>query len=1183
MLLTLDAGCGPELVPPEQAPGTTREALGEGPAFLVKDINTLATTNLGSAPKHFVAIDGALYFAASNNTAGEELWKTDGTSAGTVMVADLCAGPCSAKPRSLTAMEGALYFFAADSSGTLGLWRSDGTLAGTQLLLGVDGNNNYSTLKLTPIRGRLYFGLYTQASGNELWTSDGTAEGTKLLKDLRPGSGDSYPSDFFALEDTIYFRASNSEAGGELWSTDGTAEGTALVKDIYPGNTSSSPSSFIAYNGLLYFTAIEAAGLWSLFKSDGTAAGTVKVRDFLYMESLVLFNGRIYFSANDPTAGLQLWQSDGTTAGTVLAVDLRPGIPVPNVSSVRKVGDHLFFTAYDATAARAMWRSDGTLAGTQRLLTAPRYMDNFNVVGGSLYFTAEESSFSAELWVSDLTTTGTHIVKDINPGTSAGAFSTNATNYFGTLDGVLYFGASDGSTGNELWRSDGTAAGTTQVRDIFAPFSESAPSNLILSNGLVFFTANDGSYGTELWRTNGTTTGTYRYWDLCRGACSPILSPFAVHGLNIFYTNASDGIGGSGPARLMRSPTSSGTSGALPVDTSLTVTSPRLVSFKSWLYFRARDTAYGDVLRMTNGSSTTRASETTGRSLFAPDQWVVSNGMLFFTADDGSGSFGTELYKTDGGYQDVTQVKDIWPGPSTSFPLHLTDVNGTLFFRATDGTGPSNQLWKSDGTSAGTVKVATFFPDRFGELNNFKNVSGTLFFFASDQTTTSLWKSDGTSAGTVKVKDLPVRYHAQSTYFATVGNTLYFGMRDDAHGHELWKSDGTPEGTGIVMDILPGRNGGLAAQSYNDGALVSTLLPLPEGLLLFSASDGENGMELWMTDGTAERTVRLTDLAPGGASSTPTSLTRAGDLIYFAATDAVRGRELWALRVADLLDRTPPSVSCPADVVVEAPSPAGASVTYPAAVATDDNSAPPSLTYSRPSGSDFPLGTTAVTVTARDLVGNRATCAFTVTVRDTTAPVLQCAPDVTAWTTSEDGARVHYAPSSARDAISHTTLSYDLPSGGVFPLGRTTVNVTATDATGNTTSCDFQVDVIQDLEPPVLTCPSKLSLQASSCEGAVLSGLQVRATDALSPVTLSYSDPLGAFLPVGNRALTVKAVDAAGNSTGCRVLVRVLPPEDIQWQVRTGSEEEGLATARGAGTSVSGSRGPSVRAPTPCQ
>nr|WP_254628059.1 ELWxxDGT repeat protein [Myxococcus sp. CA040A] len=911
-LLTLGAGCGPEATEPwapKQEPGPLREALDEGPAFLVKDINTSTPANVGSNPKHFVALGGALYFAADSHTSGEELWRTDGTSAGTALVADLCSGPCGSNPRGLTVMNEALYFFASNSHGALGLWRSDGTVAGTQMLKAIN-INNFSP-KLTPINGTLYFSIYDPASGNELWTSDGTAVGTKMLVDINPGTGDSYPSGFLAFNGTVYFRAT-SGVGAELWATDGTAAGTAMRMDLYPGTNGSAPAELTVYNDMLYFIASDAPSQRSLFKSNGTAAGTVKVKEFRTVGAPLLFNGLMYFPASDTASGYELWKSDGTTAGTLLAVDVFPGSATSNISNINVVGGSLFFTAYDSTATYALWQSDGTQAGTQRLLTAPSNLNNVNVLGGSVYFSAREastgSSVYTELWVSDLTAAGTRVVKDINPGTSLGAFSTLATSYFGILDGVLYFGANDGVSNTELWRSDGTAAGTTQVKDLFGPVSESSPANLVVSNGRVFFTANEGSHGAELWESNGTATGTRRYWDICTGSCSPTLSSFTLHGSSIFYITTTNSIGGSSPARLMRSPTSSGTAGAIPVASSLTVTSPRLVSYKNWLYFRANDTSYGDILRMTDGSYTTQTSDTAGRGLRTPDQMVVSNGTLFFTADDGT-SLGTELYKTDGTYSGSTRVKDIWPGVNSSSPSNLTDVNGTLFFRAQDGTGAYNQLWKSDGTSTGTVKVATFLPATGGALTNFRNMSGTLFFFVSDYTTTELWKSDGTSAGTVKVKDLPVRSYSESTYFATMGGALYFGLRDDAHGYELWKSDGTAAGTDILVDLRPGPNGGLATQSYNNGALVSNLLPLAEGRLLFSASDGETGMELWMTDGSAAGTVRLTDLAPGDASSTPTSLTRAGTLVYFAANDGGRGRELWALRVADIMDSSQTSGS----------------------------------------------------------------------------------------------------------------------------------------------------------------------------------------------------------------------------------------------------------------------------------
>src|SRR5205807_403080 len=88
---------------------------------------------------------------------------------------------------------------------------------------------------------------------------------------------------------------------------------------------------------------------------------------------------------------------------------------------------------------------------------------------------------------------GTVMVKDINPG-SLGSFPYHLAN----VNGTLFFAADDGTHGTELWKSDGTAAGTVLVQDI-NPNGSSSPSYLINVNGTLFFTANDGLPGAEPW------------------------------------------------------------------------------------------------------------------------------------------------------------------------------------------------------------------------------------------------------------------------------------------------------------------------------------------------------------------------------------------------------------------------------------------------------------------------------------------------------------------------------------------------------------------------------------------------------------------------------------------------------------------------------------------------------------
>ncbi len=139
---------------------------------------------------------------------------------------------------------------------------------------------------------------------------------------------------------------------------------------------------------------------------------------------------------------------------------------------------------------------------------------------------------------------------------------------------------------------------------------------------------------------------------------------------------------------------------------------------------------------------------------------------------------------------------DIVAGAGASNPSDFTNVNNTVFFRATDPTN-GYELWKSDGTGTGTVLVKDIRPGAPGSYPGYLiNVNGTLLFRANDGSNGyELWKSDGTGAGTVQVKDIQPGASNSFTYFLTnVNGTLFFSANDGTSGQELWKSDGTGAG-----------------------------------------------------------------------------------------------------------------------------------------------------------------------------------------------------------------------------------------------------------------------------------------------------------------------------------------------------------------------------------------------------
>src|SRR5262245_48576637 len=213
-------------------------------ATLVKDINPAI---VGSVPTSLTVVGDRVFFAASTPETGNELWMTDGTPEGTV-VFDLIPGPAGSFPMNLVNVGGTLFFTARDLTDgvTHGreLWKSDGTPGGTVLVKDIaPGPDDGVSGGLTAVGGTLFFTANDSVNGIELWKSDGTVEGTVVVRDIRPGPSSSVPSFLTNVGGMLYFTADDGATGRELWRSDGTAEGTVRVKDINPGTGSGLDSS----------------------------------------------------------------------------------------------------------------------------------------------------------------------------------------------------------------------------------------------------------------------------------------------------------------------------------------------------------------------------------------------------------------------------------------------------------------------------------------------------------------------------------------------------------------------------------------------------------------------------------------------------------------------------------------------------------------------------------------------------------------------------------------------------------------------------------------------------------------------------------------------------------------------------------------------------------------------------
>ena len=412
--------------------------------LLVKDINA---GEFGyphsSSPSNMIEFAGKLYFAVNDGENGRELWVSDGTSAGTQLLTDINPDQnygysYGSAPESLVKYRDKLYFAANDGENGRELWVSDGTSAGTQLLADINPlrlrglGYDSSVAEFTEFKDQLYFVANDGENGRELWVSDGTSGGTQLLADINSGHNNydyphsSSPGYFTEFENKLYFAASNAKTGRELWVSDGTSAGTQLLADINSNigedtyAESSSPSYFTEFEDKLYFAADDGETGKELWVSDGTSAGTQLFADInpdgssepAYLKE---FADKLYFAADDGETGKELWVSDGTSAGTQLLADINPdGSSYPRYFT--EFEDKLYFAADDGENGRELWVSDGTSAGTQLFADINPGAEGSEIFGGftalndELYFGADNGQTGTELFKLTLDNTDTAIL-----------------------------------------------------------------------------------------------------------------------------------------------------------------------------------------------------------------------------------------------------------------------------------------------------------------------------------------------------------------------------------------------------------------------------------------------------------------------------------------------------------------------------------------------------------------------------------------------------------------------------------------------------------------------------------------------------------------------------------------------------------------------------------------------------
>jgi ELWxxDGT repeat protein len=835
-----------------------------------------------SQPSRVLVSNGVGYFIVGNAS----LWRTDGTAAGTYLVRTYRL------MHDLVNVDGTLFFVAAEYGVNSAVYKSDGTAAGTVIVKDINPLGNAFLHDLVPFHGALYFrGVASNSDSDSLWTSDGTAAGTQEVKRFGWRNGGDVYRHMIVSGDRLWLGANVPDGSNVpgVYVSDGTAAGTTLITT--PEGVAPIAEVLLPAGDAIYFLAratTTAPEVW--WRSDGTPAGTFTIANAPLQQwgNARALGDTMYLPGFADATGWELYKivpGDGTAT---LVQDVTPGAASSNPHGLTPFGPGLAFFATGA-ASVSLYLTGGSDASTTFVKSFPA-MDASTVpeayaLGDRLYFFVHESGQWA-LYVSDGTADGTTLLRRFYGAPQPGGFSP-------LPDGRLTFSADDGINGLEPWLTDGTAAGTQLVKDLSNRSLPTKPDSMVRFKGAIYFTFTPmGGGGGPVYRTDGTAGGTSIVYD---GRASGLFvagdhiyfSAFTPEtGTELWITDGTpEGtrlVADVRPGTASSDPMPFGWLGDSLVFGVLGADGQRYDLWRTDGSAAGTSKVFDQVLRLETGDNLKHDP-------------VVRDGVMYFMGE-APGFIGNEVWRTDGTAAGTYRVVDLSVGGSN--PEQFTVLGGAVYFSAYSDTYQKS-LWRTDGTAGGTSLIMQ------GTTTGMTAVKGSLYFSGPG----GLYRSDGTPEGT----QLLSAVSSPANQFTAVGDRIYFTSRGG-----LWMTDGTPAGT------IPIRGMGISSQGF---------LADVAGTLFYS-----DGRALWKSDGTFAGTTQVMTIADNSNQQIYMSFTGAlgaslGDLLLFGAMTPDGGRELrtayaTAPAAPDTLAVSAPPAASPGQGAVSASAPTGIRLTW---------------------------------------------------------------------------------------------------------------------------------------------------------------------------------------------------------------------------------------------------------------
>ncbi|MFY8108068.1 MAG: T9SS type A sorting domain-containing protein [Bacteroidia bacterium] len=370
----------------------TNISIAQKPVFLKSNI-------ADSTLKDIALVQNDSYFKFKQNNHFQ-LWKTNGTLVGTVLVKDSFEFI-----KNLVNLNNTLYFFAKPLSGQVALYKSDGTKPGTIVIKQFPGTN-IELSGLSSINGLAYFSVISSnPNAGSVWKTDGTNLGTIEVKsNVFVKAAKDKNQSFYKAGNSVVFSAYNlNNSYVALWSTNGTSAGTILLKDSAFFYQFSRISNAVSSDSLLVFLDNAGSG-GNLWRSNGTKAGTKVIRGG-NISSITLYKNEFFYHSG--TVYKALNKTDGNSHGPITGLT--------NVGNAIGIFDNQLVLSGKDNNDWEPYLSNGLAANTVLLKdisnntngSDPRY---FTKIGNTMYFVANDNIYGDQIWKTNGTTTGTSIV-----------------------------------------------------------------------------------------------------------------------------------------------------------------------------------------------------------------------------------------------------------------------------------------------------------------------------------------------------------------------------------------------------------------------------------------------------------------------------------------------------------------------------------------------------------------------------------------------------------------------------------------------------------------------------------------------------------------------------------------------------------------------------------------------------